>query len=171
MIPEILTALAAILACAMARRIAGGLWPLGLGTQGNRAAAAAIVAGVVFGLSGQVWWALGAAPLAFAGYAAGFPPGGMVPRSLEHVGGLSQQHGWAAAGPFALAAATLGLAWWPLVIAALLAGPCYWLATLWQPRFCPLGLNRDGLPDPPPLAELYFGALLGLALYLAARLA
>lgn len=168
---DIPVALAAILACAMARRHAGGLLPLGLGTQGNRMSAALLVGAVVFALSGELWWGLGAAPLAFAGYAAGFPPGGMVPRSLEHVGGISQQHGWAALGPVALAAAALGLAWWPPVLAALLAGPCYWLATLWQPRCRLLGLNPHGLPDPPPLAEFYFGGLQGLALYAAMRFA
>lgn len=51
--------------------------------------------------------------------------------------------------------------------AGLLRAPAYWLATLWQPSIPALGLNPDGIPDPPALAEFYAGGLLGLGIALA----
>lgn len=165
MIPLLLCALAG----ALARRIAGGVVAIPGGTLVARALAA-------FGLGAALWWVAPWTPpaviawvpvLFFLGMASGFPPGGMVPRSAGHVGGISQQHGWALIGPLALWAAVHGMTWWPLVLAAAMVGPIYWLATLWQPTVPALGFNKGGLPDPPAWAEPWVGAGMGLGLGLA----
>lgn len=129
----------------------------------------ALVLGTVLWLATPLGFALALwiPPLFFLGMAAGFPPGGMVPKGASDVGGISQQHGWALAGPLALWAAANGLAWWGLVAAAAAIGPLYWLATLWQPTIPALGFNKGGLPDPPAWAEPWVGAALGVALGLA----
>lgn len=158
--------LLAALAGAVARRIAGGVVPIPGGTLVARALAA-------MGLGAALWALAPATPLLvlawvpalfFLGMASGFPPGGMVPRDAGHVGGISQQTGWALVGPMALWAASLGLMWWPLVVAAAAVGPIYWLATLWQPTIPWLGFNKGGLPDPPAWAEPWVGAGMGLGL-------
>lgn len=157
------------LAGAVARRIAGGVLPIPGGTLAARA-----LAGV--GLGAVLWAVASAVPLLvlawvpalfFVGMAAGFPPGGMVPRTPGHVGGISQQHGWALIGPLALWAAANGMAWWPLVLAAVATGPIYWLATLFQPTVPWLGFNKARAPDPPAWAEPWVGAGLGLGLGVA----
>jgi hypothetical protein len=158
------------IAGALARRIAGGVFPRFPG--GSLAARA--TAGLALG--GVLWALAPATPLVvlawvptlfFAGMAAGFPVGGMVPTSASHVGGISQQHGWALLGPLGLWAAHFDMTWWPLVLAAAVTGPIYWLATLWQPTIPRLGFNRDGLPDPPAWAEPFVGAGMGLGLGIA----
>jgi hypothetical protein len=158
------------LAGSLARRIAGGVFP---NTPGGTLVARAIAA---LGLGAALWALFPSTSilviawvpiLFFAGMAAGFPPGGMVPRDAGHVGGISQQHGWALIGPLALWAAAHGLTWWPLVLAAAAVGPIYWLATLWQPTIPWLGFNKGGLPDPPAWAEVPVGAGMGIALGLA----
>jgi hypothetical protein len=158
------------LAGALARRIAGGVFPnVPGGTLVARAAGALLLAGALWALAPATPLAVIAwVPLLFfAGMAAGFPVGGMVPRNASHVGGISQQHGWALIGPLALWAAHNDLTWWPLVLAAAVTGPLYWLATLWQPNIRWLRFNRDGLPDPPAWAEVPVGAAMGLGLGLA----
>lgn len=158
--------LAAFLIGALARRIAGGVFPRSPGgTLPARAVGALILAGGLLALAPTtpllvIAWV---APLFFLGMAGGFPVGGMVPRSLTHVGGISQQHGWALIGPLALWAAHFGMTWWPLVLATVLIGPVYWLSTLWQPTIRLLGFNRDGVPDPPAWAEPWIGGFLGVA--------
>lgn len=163
--------LLAALAGAVVRRIAGGVVPIPGGTLVARALAA-------LGLGGVLWWLFPATPavviawvpvLFFLGMASGFPPCGMMPGNASHVGGISQQHGWALLGPMALWAAAGGLLWWPLVLAATAVGPIYWLAMLWQPTLPWLGFNKGGLPDPPAWAEPWVGAGMGLALGLALR--
>lgn len=159
----------AALAGALARRVAGGVVPIPGGTLVARALAA-------LGLGAALWALAPATPphvlawvpaLFFLGMASGFPPGGMVPRDAGHVGGISQQHGWALIGPMALWAAAQSALWWPLVLAAAAVGPIYWLATLWQPTLPWLGFNKGGLPDPPAWAEPWVGAGMGLGLGLA----
>jgi len=154
---------------ALARRIAGGVVPI----PGGTLVARALAGGVLFE---ALWLAAPTTPLLvlawvpglfFLGMASGFPPGGMVPRGVGHVGGISQQHGWALIGPLALWAAVNGMTWWPLVLAAAVVGPIYWAATLWQPTIPWLGFNKGGLPDPPAWAEPWVGAAMGLALGLA----
>jgi hypothetical protein len=158
------------LAGAVARRIAGGVFPR---VPGGTLVARALGA---LGLGAALWALAPATPLAvlawvpilfFAGMASGFPPGGMVPRDAGHVGGISQQHGWALIGPLALWAAAFDLTWWPLVVAAAAVGPIYWLATLWQPTIPALGFNKGRLPDPPAWAEPFVGASMGLGLGIA----
>jgi hypothetical protein len=167
---EIISAFSSVIVNAFGRRFAGGL--LGQwfgyigGTQVARLVQALLAGGTVAVLGPVWWWGAPAAALVFFGATAGFPPCGMVPKNAPDVGGISQMHGWAALGPLALAAAVVGLPWWPLVLAAFLRGPCYWLATLWQPHVPVLGLNPDGIPDPPAIAEFYVGALFGLAIWL-----
>jgi hypothetical protein len=157
------------LAGAVARRVAGGVVPVPGGTLAARALGGLVLGAVLWAVAPAVpllvlaWVPL----LFFAGMAAGFPPGGMVPRTPAHVGGISQQHGWALIGPLALWAAAHGMTWWPLVVAAAVVGPIYWAAVLWQPTIPWLGFNRDGLPDPPAWAEVWVGLGLGLALGLA----
>jgi hypothetical protein len=158
------------LAGALARRIAGGVFP---NTPGGSLVARGLGALI---LGGTLWWLFPATgwmvlawvpALFFLGMASGFPPGGMVPRDAGHVGGISQQHGWALIGPMALWAAAHGMTWWPLVLAAAAVGPIYWLATLWQPTVPWLGFNKGRLPDPPAWAEPFVGAGMGLGLGLA----
>jgi hypothetical protein len=165
----ILSLILCAFAGAVARRIAGGVLRIPGGTLVARA-----LGGI--GLGAVLWAVAPAMPLLvlawvpalfFLGMAAGFPPGGMVPRTPGHVGGISQQHGWALIGPLALWAAAHGMPWWPLVVAAAAVGPVYWLATLWQPTIPWLGFNKGGLPDPPAFAEPFVGVCLGLALGLA----
>ena len=162
---------ATVLAGALARRIAGGVVHIPGGSLVARAAAS-------LGLAWVLCWLAPAAPvpqiawiggLFFLGMASGFPPGGMVPRTAEHVGGISQQHGWALIGPMALLAAVYGQPWWPLVVAAAAVGPIYWAATLWQPTVPWLGFNRDGLPDPPAWAEPWVGGVMGAGLFFSLR--
>jgi hypothetical protein len=161
--------LLAALAGALARRIAGGVVAIPGGTLVARTAGGFLLAAVLWALApgtpfGVILWLPG---LFFVGMASGFPPGGMVPTNAGHVGGISQQHGWALIGPLALWAAAYGMTWWPLVLAAAVVGPIYWLATLWQPTIPWVGFNRDGLPDPPAWAEPFVGAAMGLGLGVA----
>lgn len=90
----------------------------------------------------------------------------MVPRNARDLAGLAA-HGLMALGPLAIGAALAGAGWWWLVAAGLLRAPAYWLATFWQPRIRALGLNPDGIPDPPALAEFYAGGMMGAAVVLA----
>lgn len=159
------------LAGALARRLAGGVVRIPGGTLVARAAGgAALCAGLVpaaWAGGAPLWLPAGAGVLFWCGMASGFPAGGMVPRSIAHVGAISLRVGGALALVPAMAAWWLGLVWWPLVAAAAAVGPVYWLATLWQPAAPWLGFNKGGLPDPPAWAEPWVGAGLGLALGVA----
>lgn len=161
--------IAAIIANAFGRRFAGGLLGQWLGniggTQIARLAQAAIVGATVTALAPVWWWGLAAVPLTFLGATAGFPTG-MVPKTLRDMAGLVA-HGLMAVGPLAVGAWWVGADWWWILAAGLLRAPAYWLATLWQPSIPALGLNPDGIPDPPALAEFYAGGLLGLGIALA----
>lgn len=161
--------LACALAGALARRIAGGVIAIPGGTLVARAIGALLLGATLWVLAPATPWHVVAwiSPLFFLGMASGFPPSGMVPRTAGHVGSISQQHGWPLIGPMALWAAAYGLLWWPLVVAAVLAGPIYWLAALWQPTVPWLGFNKGLLPDPPAWAEPWVGAGMGLGLGLA----
>lgn len=164
--------LAGAIVGALARRIAGGVVAIPGGTLVARALAAVWLAGGMWWLApgGVVWWHVAIlAPLFFAGMASGFPPGGMVPVNAAHVGGISQQHGWALIGPMAVWAAALDLTWWPLVLASAIVGPIYWAATWWQPSVPWLGFNKHGSADPPAWAEVWVGAAMGAALVVALR--
>lgn len=169
----------AIVANAFGRRFAGGLlgqWlrPYGVrfGTQTARVVQAGIVGATVAGVAPVAWWGAPVAVAAWIGATGGFGAAGMVPKTLRDVIELSVVHGGLATLPLA---AAFFLCAWPqgyiaaafLLCAGLLRGPAYWLATVWQPHVPALGLNPDGLPDPPALAEFYSGALLGAALVAA----
>ncbi len=170
--------IAAMIVSAFARRFAGGLLGQWLGRQipGGTTAARGIQAVMIGALawwlapSGAPLWHAAVAGLAiFVGSTAGFPPCGMIPTSAEHVGGISQQHGVPALLPLAVLGALAGGNPIGLVLVAYLTGPIYWLAALWQPRCPVLGLNRDGLPDPPAWAEYLFGAARGAAIFVLLR--
>jgi hypothetical protein len=182
--------IAAIVCNAFGRRFAGGLlgqWlgPIG-GTQVGRLAQAGIAGATILvvgawllqrGLPSVPWW-WGPAIMAgaFAGATVGFPRNGMLPRNLRDVLSLSVVHGLLAVTPIAAVvvvadmlspgAVLVGNKVLWLGAAGLARGPFYWLATLWQPQIPALGLNPDGLPDPPPFAEFLSGGALGAALVL-----
>ena len=175
--------IAAIIANAFGRRFAGGLLGQWLGniggTQVGRLAQAAIVGVTVTALAPVWWWGLAAVPLTFLGATWGFPrfrtdPHFMLDMKASHMvpvvpldaAGLAL-HGFVATLPLTLGAAYVDADWWWLLAAGLLRAPAYWLATLWQPSIPALGLNPDGIPDPPALAEFYAGGLLGLGIALA----
>lgn len=172
----------AIIANAFGRRFAGGLlgqWFGNIGgTQVARLAQAAIAGGTVALLAPVWWWGLVALVATWVGATIGFGRQGMIPRGLGDVIDLALVHGGASVAPLALALG--GLTWWhggmtwapvlaamAVLLAGLARGPLYWLATLWQPHIPALGLNRDGLPDPPAWAEFMAGGALGAALVLA----
>jgi len=163
----------AIIANAFGRRIAGGLlqqWvgPIG-GSHVGRLVMGAIAGATVTAFAPVWWWGLAAIPAVWAGSTFGFPRCGMVPKNAFDVGALAVRHGLLAVLPLAVLLGALAgpVAALPVVVAGLLRGPCYWLATLWQPYVPVLGLNPDGLPDPPAIAEFYSGGLLGLAIVVA----
>ena len=173
----------AVIANAFGRRFAGGLlgqWFGNIGgTQVARLAQAVIAGATVAALAPAAWWGLVVIPAVWAGATLGFGRAGMIPRGLGDVIDLSLVHGLASVAPVGAALAVLHLwhgGWGWTALGAFLAvagaglarGPAYWLATLWQPCVPALGLNRDGVPDPPPLAEFYSGALLGWGLAVAA---
>jgi hypothetical protein len=161
--------LVAALSGAVARRVAGGVIAIPGGTLVARALASVYLGACLWlAFPATPWHLIATIPLLFfMGMAAGFPVGGMVPTSVSQVGGLSQQHGWALIGPMALWAAAYGMTWWPLVLAVVVVGPIYWLATLWQPNLPALGFNKGGLPDPPAWAEPWVGGVMGLGLGMA----
>lgn len=176
-----LTYILAIIANAFGRRFAGGLlgqWFGNIGgTQVARLAQAAIAGGTVALLAPVWWWGLVALAATWAGATFGFGRAGMIPRGLGDVIDLAVFHGAVSVLPLAVVLVALDLvtngplvvgskaAW--IVLAGLARGPIYWLATLWQPHVPFLGLNRDGLPDPPAWAEFWAGGALGAALVLA----
>lgn len=177
-----MTIILAMIANAFGRRFAGGLLGQWLGniggTQVARLAQAVIAGGAVAALAPAAWWGLVAIPAVWAGATLGFGRQGMIPRGLGDVIDLSLVHGLPSVAPVGAVLAALHLwhggwaleplwAFLAVAVAGLARGPAYWLATLWQPCAPVLGLNRDGIPDPPPLAEFYSGALLGLGLALA----
>lgn len=163
----------AIIANAFGRRFAGGLLGHWFGNIGGshvgRLAMGAIAGATVTAFAPVWWWGLVAVPAVFLGATLGFPRCGMVPKSAADVGAIAVRHGLLAVLPLAVALGVLAgpLSVLPVVIAGLLRGPAYWLATLWQPHIPALGLNPDGIPDPPALAEFYAGGLLGLGIALA----
>lgn len=178
-----LTFILAIIANAFGRRFAGGLlgqWFGNIGgTQVARLAQAAIAGGTVALLAPAWWWGLPATAAVWAGATIGFGRQGMVPRGLGDAIDLALVHGAVSVLPLAVVLVGLDIltpgpvvvgskaAW--ILDAGLARGPIYWLATLWQPRIPFLGLNRDGLPDPPAWAEFWVGGALGAALVLALR--
>jgi len=171
----------AVIANAFGRRFAGGLlgqWFGNIGgTQVARLVQALIAGATVAALAPAWWWGAYLVPFVFLGATMGFPPSGMIPRSARHVLDIAVRHGLASTAPIALGLAlchfmALGFGWgaasaaWVLV-AGLARGPIYWAATLWQPCVPVLGLNPDGLPDPPAWAEFWAGGALGAGLALA----
>lgn len=168
-----LSLILAALAGALARRLAGGVVRIPGGTLVARAAGGAVLAAgllwAAWTAGAPLWLPAVAGVLFWCGMASGFPPGGMVPRSIAHAGAISLRVGGALALVPAVGAAWLGMTWWPLVAAGAAVGPIYWAATLWQPTIPALGFNKGGLPDPPAWAEPWAGAGLGLALGVAVR--
>jgi len=170
----------AVVANAMGRRLSGGL--IGevlpnMGTQFGRGVQAMIAGWTVYFLTFD-FTAFGVFATTMVGaMISGYPrrPASedpkrgtrMVPITFGHVVGITAHNGVLGVGPVALFAALTGQVWWWLAIAALMRGPLYWAATLWQPRWRALGvLNKDGVLETPPLAELYVGAAYGAALVL-----
>lgn len=159
----------------LAYRIRGGLLGQWLGVKTGapvvRALWATLVAACAYWLAPSIGLTgyLGVAAVSFLGASAGFPPCGMMPKSIEDVGGISQQTGWAFVGPLALLAAVANYNPLPLVLLAVAYGPAYRLAMVWQPKFKPMGWNPDGIPDPPAWAESIIGLGWGLAIVLTLR--
>ena len=174
--------LAAVVANAFGRRFGGGLLGQWLGdiggTQVARLAQAAMAGGTVAALAPVWWWGLAVVPAVWLGATMGFGRAGVVPRGLGDVIDLAVVHGLVSVAPLALTLGGLhwwrgGMTWAPVLAAlvvlgaGLLRGPAYWLATLWQPHAPALGLNRDGIPDPPAWGEFLSGGLLGAGMFLA----
>lgn len=182
MIADAIAIAAAAVVNAFGRRFAGGLaaqWAghkLG-GTQVARAMQASLAGATVAVLAPAWWWSVPAALATFAGATAGFGRVGMLPRTWRDVGMLAVVHGAVALAPLALVIGALwawaglweraALAAATLMVAGLARGPIYWAAQQWQPHVPALGLNPDGIPDPPPWAEFWCGAVLGAALWCA----
>jgi hypothetical protein len=183
-----LVALATLLAVAggaLGRRLSGGLiakvLPFRVGTQVGRLCDALLV-GLCFIplvlLLGHPWWAAGliAAQIMLIDMLQGFPLGPpdtegkrgsiMVPETLRHVVLVSAMNGLVPLLPSMVLIYSLDdpLSAMMLLAAGLLHGPAYWAATLRQPRWrwCDI-LNRDGILEKPPLAELYVGGIRSLA--------
>ncbi|CAB4137742.1 hypothetical protein UFOVP326_68 [uncultured Caudovirales phage] len=145
------------------------------------------------------WWALPVAVAVFVGATIGFGRQGMIPRGFGDALDLAIVHGAASLAPLAVVMVGLvvfrdlaplaasdppalvlllagllavgeafGVAL-VLLVAGLVRGPIYWLATLWTPHIPALGLinlRAEGGPiDPPPWAEFWSGATLGAALW------
>jgi hypothetical protein len=179
MIPSYILFPLAIVAGGLGRRIVGGLGSQWLGVDLGDTPVRAFWAALLAGVS-----VLAGAPLLFAcavliGIFAGSTVGMWGGFSIGHSPGrntgtdilLMTAHGLAGTIVVACAAYWFGLSWWPLVAAGALCAPCYALAW-WQPVEIPLlGCYRGDTiagSDPPPEAELTWGALVGVAIALAA---
>lgn len=178
MIALLASCVAGLLLGALGRRIAGGLgsqWAgVDLGTQLQRLAWGVVLAGVA-AVAGATWWqaaalipAIWLGSVAF-GFWGSMTAGHQVGRSAAIDWLLLTAHG---AGGMLFAAAGawwVGLHWLPLSIAGLACAPCYALAW-WRPWQIPwLGCYRADpvyQTDPPPTAELLWGACVGVAVAL-----
>jgi len=182
----------AAIAGAFGRRIAGGVlsqWcGFDVGTQAQRAIWGLLLGLVALAATGPPWvsWhaglvVMGVAAGIWAGSCAvGFGLPGCADTGLQ-VGRVPGRDGvtwsawrydqaallWHGCGGMLLPAVLawwMGLTWWWLAIAAALCGPCYELAYD-APLESPwLGCLRS---DPPPTAELLWGALVGVAIALS----
>jgi hypothetical protein len=82
---------------------------------------------------------------------------------------LMSVHGFVGTAPGAAIAMYAGhVSWWTLLAAGLMAAPCYALAWLFPWDIPMLGCYADSTKyDPPPTAELLWGAYVGGATVLA----
>lgn len=164
--------LSAAILSAFGRRMVGGLlsqWcKTDLGNLPPR-----IIWGVIIGniawYSGATWWQqLACIPLVVAGCSVGFwgsmSAGNQPGRTILMDWLLLTVHGVGATILLAIAAYYVGLVWWPMVIAGLACAPCYAFAWIYPLQAPWLGCYKV---DPPPTAELLWGACVGVAAALA----
>ena len=193
LIPFALGIVLATLAGALGRRVAGGLlsyWlRIDVGTQSQRLLWAATAGGTAWAAGGAWWLALAVGAGIWAGscvFGFGLPghpstgmlmgrrPGSRPPQPSGHWwrdAGGSLWHGLGGVPLPVLALAWGGAAWWWVLAAGALCPACYEVAWRW-PLHCPaLGCFNDPrpgmVPDPPPTAELLWGAVVGAAVFLA----
>lgn len=162
----------------LGNRIRGGLFPIPGGTQVGRMVGWGLPVGAAAALGGMPWWAAMLMALgAFLGCCVG-QYGGL---SLNHRGPPPAVSPWltmTAWGVARVAGAALVLWWfggvWPwriVALSGLACAPIYWV--VWHvPTWCYLkGFGYGDGPatgfDPPELAELLHGAVMGVALALA----
>ena len=181
---ETLLLMSLLIGGALSRRIAGGLLPTGSSLLGRLLGTLFLAVPTVILLDVRgfpAWWGLGIIPLYYAGMCvAGFPkkPGTddsiMIPLTFWNVVCISALNGVMMTAPLSLVLDGLHILYdfydGPIyIVAGLLFGPAYWVARFWIPRIKWLGLvNKGGIAESPPMAELYVGTMIGLATYLTA---
>lgn len=159
---------AAAVAGALGRRFAGGLMSqwlrLDLGDAPVRVLWGAMLAGVAVA-AGLPWqYAAAIVPCVFLGSTVGYygamSAGNQPGRSVALDWLLLTLHGLAGTALLSIAAWYQGLLWWPLLAAGAACAPCY--AAAWR---CPIEFPALGClrVDPPPTAELMWGATVGIA--------
>lgn len=162
MIPLILIA---AITSALGRRMAGGLLSQWVGLDLGDASVR-LLWGVILSANacaaGLAWpHALAVVPLVWAGSTVGYWDA-MLPRSWRDAAVLTL-HGLGGTAALAAGAYALGLAWWWPLMAGLLCAPCYAMAMVLPMQAPWLGCYRV---DPPPTAELAWGACVGVSVVL-----
>ena len=161
----ILIAFAAI-ASGLGRRMVGGVLSQWLNTDlGDipvRMLWGAILAAVA--CASGLWWpyALAVVPCVWIGATVGYWDA-MLPRTWRDAVMLTL-HGVGGVVALAAGAYALGLAWWWPLAAGLLCAPCYALALACPVEAPWIGCYRH---DPPPTAEVLWGACVGVGVVLA----
>ena len=163
---EIGLVVASAIASGLGRRMVGGVLSHWIGFDLGDAPVR-ILWGVILGLvafASGLWWpyAIAVVPLVWAGASIGYWHS-MLPNSFRDWVMLTV-HGVGGTVLLAGGAYALGLSWWYPLIAGLMCAPCYAFAKAFPWEIHWLECFKH---DPPPTAELIWGACVGAGVALA----